>query len=122
MSIALVAVAVLCVPQGGRTGFTTEAFAWTGLNELPFFILLAVLVFWGIWFLLGKNNLALMAGALAILSPGYGRWQIILDPNVIAVLIGFPYAAAAMYLWKKEQFGIWRYAILFLLTAMYGAM
>jgi hypothetical protein len=97
----------------------TELFVWTGLGALPYHILLAALVVWGIWSLMGKNNVALMVAALVIVSPGYGRWQKTLDPNAISVLLGFPYAAVVTSALKKARLGLSDYLAILVLTAMF---
>jgi len=86
--------------------FSTQALDWTGLGTLSYHLLLAGFVFWGIWSLLGKTPLALTVAALCVLSPGYGRWQRLLDPNVLAVLVGFPYAALINHQLQKSRQGL----------------
>lgn len=99
--------------------FCTQAFGWTGLGALPFHILLTLLVFWGIWSLTGKNAPAMIVAALVILTPGYGRWQKILDPNAVSVLWGFPYAAVVTQLLKRPKLGFQECALLVVLTVMF---
>jgi len=96
-----------------------ELFQWTGLGTLPYHIVLAALVLWSIWNLLGKNNLALMVAVLVIVSPGYGRWQKLLDPNALSVLLGLPYAAVVTSLLKEPRLRPSHQIILFILTAMF---
>src|SRR5262249_14344989 len=60
----------------------TKLFGLTDLGTMPFHLLIALAVFWGIWKLLGEDNFAFVTAALAILLPGYLRWQRILDPNI----------------------------------------
>ncbi len=83
--------------------FCTQLFGWTGLGTLSFHLLLAVLVLWGVWSLLGKGEFALLVAIAVILTPGYGRWQKSIDPNVISVLLGIPYAAIVTGLLKKSK-------------------
>jgi hypothetical protein len=99
--------------------FCTMAFAWTNLAAMPYHVLLAVLVFWGVWSLLRKSTLALLAAALVLVSPGYGCWQKGIDPNAISVLLGFPYAAMVMQLLKQPDRSLRQWALLFLLTALF---
>lgn len=73
--------------------YCAQAFAWSGLGVLPFHLILAAGVFWGTCSLLGKGRAAFLFAVAILLSPGYGRWQKLLDPNVIVLLIGVPYAA-----------------------------
>lgn len=99
--------------------FCVQLFAFSGLDTLPFFILLAILVFWGIWHLLGRDTLALMVASLALLAPGYGRWQVNLDPNGISVWLGIPYGAAVLYLLRRERIGFREGAALAAMTLLY---
>ncbi|HEX5398473.1 MAG TPA: hypothetical protein VFY06_05430 [Verrucomicrobiae bacterium] len=78
-----------------------DILSWTGLGPLAFHILLAAVVFWAVWKLLGRGDFALIVAAAALFCPGYVRWQKILDPNDITVLFGFPYAALVVSLLKK---------------------
>ena len=81
----------------------TEAFAWTGLGTLAFHFFLTLSVFWAVWALLGKDNFAFLAAAVVVLCPGYDRWQKLLDPNAISVLLGLPYAAVLVAWMKKPR-------------------
>lgn len=96
-----------------------RAFRWIGLGILPFHIFLTVLVFWAIWFILGKSRWAFLAAVLAILSAGYVRWQKGLDPNAVSVLAGFPYAALAWYWLKPPRLSFQPVAGLILITAVF---
>ena len=99
--------------------FCTKAFEWTGWGFMPFHILLAVLVFWGIWSLLGKNTQAMFAAALVVVSPGYCCYQKGVDPNSISVLVGFPYAALVVQMLKNAKPGFREWTFLILLTAVF---
>jgi hypothetical protein len=99
--------------------FCIQAFAFTGLGSLPFLILLALLVFWGIWCLAGKDTLAMVVAALALLAPGYGRWQNNLDPNGISVLLGFPYAAVVLHMLQRDRIGFRECAIMAGMTLIF---
>ncbi|HTV43080.1 MAG TPA: hypothetical protein VMF08_21120 [Candidatus Sulfotelmatobacter sp.] len=83
--------------------FATQLFSWTGLDTLSFQILLAAVVFWASWRLLGRDNFALMAAGVAILCPGYLRWPKILDPNTLAALPVLPYAVLVLAILKKPK-------------------
>lgn len=85
--------------------FTAQIFAWTGLDTMAFQILMAALVFWAVWRLLGRDDFAMTVAAVALLCPGYGRWLKILDPNVITVLFGLPYIAIVVSILKKPRLG-----------------
>ncbi len=96
-----------------------QLFAWTGLGSLAFHFILALAVFWAIWEMLGRDRFAFLAAAAAILCPGYGRWQKLLDPNAISVLLGLPYAAVVLSLLKKPRLGAAAVAGLFALTLVF---
>jgi hypothetical protein len=76
--------------------FIERIFAWTGFHALPYHLLAALLVWISIWFLLGRTDKALFIGAVALLAPGYIEEPTLVDPNAVAILGGFPYAA---FLW-----------------------
>lgn len=99
--------------------FSTQLLGWTGLGTLSFHLILSLLVLWGIWSLLGKNNFALLVAAVVILCPGYACWQKILDPNVIAVLLGIPYAAFVTTRLQKPRLQAMDILGLVLLTALF---
>ena len=96
--------------------FTTQIFAWTGLDTMAFQILMAALVFWAIWRLLGRDDFALTVAAVAVLCPGYGRWLKLLDPNAISVLLGLPYIVIVVAILKKPRLGFASVAGLLMLT------
>jgi len=93
--------------------------AWTGLGTLAFHLLLTLAVFWAIWDLLGRDNFAFLAAAVAILCPGYDRWQKLLDPNAISVLLGLPYAAILVAWLKKPRLGVVAWTGIFILTLLF---
>ena len=96
--------------------FTAQLFAWTGLDTMAFQILMAALVFWAVWRLLGRDNIALTVAAVAVLCPGYGRWLKLLDPNAISVLLGLPYIVIVVAVLKKPRLGFASVAGLLMLT------
>ena len=96
--------------------WATKLFGWTGLGTMSFHILLALAVFWAIWNLTGRDQLAFAIAAAAVLCPGYVRWQKILDPNTIPVLLSLPFATVVLDLLKKERLGLYACVGLFALT------
>jgi hypothetical protein len=82
----------------------TQMFSWTGLDTLSFHIVLLLLVVWGAWNLLGRDDFALLVAAAAVLCPGYMRWSKILDPNSLSILPVIPYAAIALAILKRPKF------------------
>ncbi|MDR3457173.1 MAG: hypothetical protein P4N60_06975 [Verrucomicrobiae bacterium] len=97
----------------------TKLLGWTGLGTFSFFLVLGVLVLWGTWSLLGRGNFAQLAAVAVILSPGYGRWLVGIDPNAISVLLGIPYAAAVTELLKKPRLRAADSLLIFLLTGAF---
>jgi hypothetical protein len=102
--------------------FCTQIFGWTGLGTLSFHILFAAVVFGSVWFILGKDFLAMLVAALVVLTPGYGSSQKVLDPNATAVLYGIPYTAIILYFLKRPQLGARQFAALTLATALFVPM
>jgi hypothetical protein len=102
--------------------FATEIFSWTGLGTMSFHILLALAVFWAVWNLLGRDDFAFAVAAVAVLCPGYARWQKILDPNVITVLFGLPYIAIVIAILKKTRLGLVPVIGLFGLTLVFTSL
>ena len=99
--------------------FCTQLAGGTGLGTFAFYLVLGVSVVWGIWSLLGKTGFAQLVAVAVILSPGYGRWLISIDPNAISVLLGIPYAAAILELLKKPRLRAADVIIISVLTALF---
>ena len=93
-----------------------QLFAWTGLGTLSFQILLAAVVFWAIWRLLGRDGFAFLLAAVAVICPGYSRWLNILDPNVITVVLGLPYITIVIATLTRPRIGFIAFAGLLVLT------
>lgn len=102
--------------------FASQLFAWTGGGTLPFQILLALMVFWAIRSLLGRDSLAQAAATAAILCPGYGRWLDILDPNDISVLFSLPYIAILLAILNRPKLGFAAGAGLLALTLAFTSL
>lgn len=77
-----------------------------------YYALLAAMVFWSIWRLLGRTEAAYWLGAAAVLAPGFVRWQTTLDPNLAAAVFGFPYCVAVLALLRLPA---WRWPQIVLL-------
>jgi hypothetical protein len=102
--------------------FSTELFGWTGLGTLSFHILLALAVFWATWELLGRNNFAFTTAIITVLLPGYLRWQKILDPCAIPVLLSLPYIAIILPILKKPHLKMASLAGLFAVTLCFTSL
>jgi hypothetical protein len=84
--------------------------------------LLAALVFWSIWRLLGRTEESFWLAAVAVITPGYIRWQNSLDPNLAAAVFGFPYCLAVIVLIQRPVWN-WRHLTgLILLILVYSAI
>lgn len=79
---------------GGQTGVSI------------YYALVAAMVLWSVWILLGRTKAAFWFAALVVLTPGYIRWQTTLDPNLAAALYGFPFCAIVVFLLQKP---VWRW-------------
>jgi hypothetical protein len=97
-----------------------KIFEWSGLDTLPFDFFLIPLLLWGIWRLLGRDDFAVIAAALAVLCPGYMRWLKILDPNALSVLPAIPFAAILIMIFRKTKLTLaqWAGVVVFTLAFM----
>ncbi len=102
--------------------FAAKIFGWTGLGTQAFHVLLLAAVFWGIWKLLGRDDLAMLVAAAAVLCPGYLRWPKILDPNTLAILPAIPYAAIVAGILKKPEFTTADGTMILILTLMLASL
>jgi hypothetical protein len=100
--------------------FIKRLFAWTGAGTLAVHVVLSLTLLLSIWFLLGKSRVAWLAGAAAILCPGYIHDQTYyLDPNAIALLMGLPFAAIILPLLVRPSLSPMALAALLLTIAAY---
>ncbi len=100
---------------------TQKFFPWRGAANLYYALGVAV-VFWSIWQLLGRTDTAFWLAGIAVLTPGYLRWQTSLDPNLVAVLAGFPFCVAAIRLLQRERLGLLQISLLLPLIVLYSAV
>jgi hypothetical protein len=68
-----------------------------------YYALVAAVVFFSIWQLFGRTDRAFWLGIFTIISPGYLVWQTTVDPNLAAVMAGFPFCAAVLWMLQKEK-------------------
>ena len=92
------------------------------LGFLAYYEIVAAMVLLSIWWLLGRTAPAFWLGAIAVIVPGYVRWQTSLDPNLTAVLFGFPFCAAVIALLQRPAFTWQGGALLVVLTAIFSAL
>lgn len=100
---------------------TQRFFPWPGTAYLYYGLAAAVVLFC-IWQLLGRTDRAFWLAGIAVLTPGYLRWQTSLDPNLVAVLAGFPFCVAAIHLLKCKQLSPVQIILLLLLIVLYSAV
>lgn len=92
------------------------------LDFLPFYLVVAGVVFFSIWQLLGRGPVAFWLAACLILSPGYIRWQTTQDPNLAAVMWGYPFSVVAFALLQKPRLQAGEWLLLGAATAIYSAI
>jgi len=67
-----------------------------GPGFLVYYAAMAALVAGSVWVLLGRTERAYWLAVTLVLTPGYVRWLTTLDPNLTAVLFGFPFCAVVI--------------------------
>jgi hypothetical protein len=87
-----------------------------------YYALIAGLVFFSIWQLLGRTDRAFLLGGVAVLTPGYLCWQTTIDPNLASVLAGFPFCVAVIWLLRKERLNLIQICLLLVLIILYSAI
>jgi hypothetical protein len=102
--------------------FTERLFSWAGAGALAFHIALSLALLLSIWFLLGKSRIAWLAGAAAIVCPGYVCYQTILCPVAIPVLMGLPFAAVVLPLLFRPSLSLAALAALLFTIATYSTL
>ncbi|MEI6078869.1 MAG: hypothetical protein WCS94_25060, partial [Verrucomicrobiota bacterium] len=84
--------------------------------------IMAAVVLLAIWQLLGRTERAFWLAAIVVLTPGYLRWQTSVDPNLAAVLFGFPFCAIVLSLLQRRVLKWTHWAALLLLTLIYTSV
>jgi hypothetical protein len=102
--------------------FIKRLFGWTGAGSLAVHVTLSLIVLLSIWVLLGRNRIGWLVGAAAILCPGYIRDQTYLDPNVLALVMGLPFAAIVLPLLVRPSLSPISIVVLFLTIAVYTSL
>jgi len=87
-----------------------------------YYALLAIMVAGSIWQLLGKTERAFWLADIVVLTPGYIRWQTTIDPNLVAVLFGFPFSAAVIALLSRPVLTGKHWTILVLVVLLFSAL
>jgi hypothetical protein len=87
-----------------------------------YYALVAAVVFLSIWLLLGRTDRAFWLAGIAVLTPGYLRWQTTLDPNLASVLGGFPFCFLVIWLLRKGPLNLSRGGLLLALIFLYSAI
>jgi hypothetical protein len=102
--------------------FCYHLLAATGLEFLPYYAILAAMVLLSIWCLLGRTEAAFWLAAIAVITPGFLRWQPTLDPNLTAVMFGFPFCVAVIGLLQRPTLNWRQVVLLFALILVYSAI
>ena len=92
------------------------------LDFLPFYLIVAAVVSLSIWQMLGRGPIAFWFAVTLILSPGYIRWQTTQDPNLAAVMWGYPFSVVAFVLLQKSRLKPAEWLLLGAATALYSAI
>lgn len=87
-----------------------------------YYALVAAVVLFSIWQLLGRTDRAFWLAGMAVLSPGYLRWQTTLDPNLASVLGGFPFCFLVIWLLRKGPLNLLRGFSLLALIVLYSSI
>ena len=95
-------------------------FKWLQLDFLPYYFIVATLVFFSIWQLTGRSGAAFWLAICLLWCPGYVRWQTTMDPNLAAVMWGYPFCAIAFALLQKKKLRVEEWMLLGLVTALYS--
>ena len=97
-------------------------FSFTGFSFAAYYALLAAIVLLSIWWLLGRTERAFWLATIAVITPGYVRWQTSLDPNLTAALLGFPFSAAVIWLLRRSSLNWQQGAGLLVVIMAYSAV
>ena len=112
----------------GHRSASLYPFFWTqklfhGAGAANFYYaLVAGIEFLSIWQLLERTDKAFWLGAITVITPGYLVWQPTLDPNLVAVIAGFPFCAVVIWLLQKGKLNLTQVGILFGLITLYSAL
>lgn len=93
-----------------------------GHGAAIYYSIVVALVLLSIWQLLGRTNRAFWLAGIAVLTPGFLRWQTSLDPNLAAVLAGFPFCAFVIWLLHRERLGLLWGGLLLGIIVVYSAI
>ena len=89
---------------------------------LAYYAVMAAIVLLSIWQLLGHTERAFWLAVTAVLTPGYLRWQTSLDPNLTAVLFGYPFCVAVIGWLRRPVLTRLHWLGLFLLILVYSSL
>lgn len=102
--------------------FGTQKFFHGAEGANVYYALVAAVVFLSIWQLLGRTDRAFWLGAITVIAPGFLMWQPTIDPNLAAVMAGFPFCVAVIWLMQKERLNLIQMGFLFGLIMLYSAI
>jgi len=113
---------------GHRAASYYEVFAvgkllgWAGDGLLMFHLVFSLALFFSVWFLLGRSQLAAAGAAATALCPGYTIYPTVLDPNAVALYMALPYAAIMIYVLSGKIISPLQLVFLALLTFGYTSL
>ena len=91
-------------------------------NGLWFHLLLSLAIGVGVWQLLGRRPIGLLAALLIVFSPGYLRMTPLLDPLDVPVLLAIPFFCRVRELLSREKISIGAVGLAVGLAAIYALL
>lgn len=93
-----------------------------GRDGSLFYVALSLVVAFSIWYLLGRGELALAVASAVVLSAGYLRTTLILDPLTIPVMLGIPFTLGVLKILARERLNSRNWMVLAVITGLYAAI
>jgi len=93
-----------------------------GLGFVAYNAVTAAIVLLSIWWLLGLTEWAFWLAAIAVVAPGFVRWQTTLDPILAPVLFGFSFCGAVVSLLQRPSLNWRRVVALAVLILVFSAL
>jgi len=93
-----------------------------GDGLLMFHLVFSLVLFFSVWHLLGRNQLALIAAWATVLCPGYSIYPTVGDPNAVALYMVVPFAAMVVGLLSGKTLPPLRLTLLAALIFAYTSL
>lgn len=93
-----------------------------GDSLLMFHLFYSVVLFFSVWFLLGRSPLAAVGGGATILCPGYSVYPTVVDPNAMALYLVVPFAAVLVHFLSAKNLPPGKLVLLAGLTFAYTSL